>query len=182
MENVHHEDNDTIPTTTSSPVLAHQSEPPWELRRSHHVSRALSENVSDSEPESPLRENRMFPQVLVLSGLEYTSEVVQRTLLRVLDRRQVTLEGKDEHERGTWNLPQGFFIIYLHPSGDGRPQLHKSLVSPKLLFSLARSERHPQIDRFAFSFKVSLTDQSAAILWKEIDTRTILTTGVGPAS
>ncbi len=71
-----------------------------------------------------------LPQVLVITGLERTSTLIQKTLLNVLTTRQVILNGKEVGEQGVWNLPDGFVVVCVSPTVDvhERVSLHKSIV------------------------------------------------------
>ncbi|EDR11977.1 uncharacterized protein LACBIDRAFT_314001 [Laccaria bicolor S238N-H82] len=100
--------------------------------------------------KSPL-ENKLLlevPRALVISGLENASLSTQRSLVRVLAERRIVLEGpnrdtthkeddEDECDRkhhaedydGTWNLPDGFILIFVCPLNEkDRPAIHKSLL------------------------------------------------------
>lgn len=100
----------------------------------------LNHSVSDPMPimkpmqnshESEHHKSSMtLPQVLVITGLERTSTLIQKTLLNVLTTRQVILNGKEVGEQGVWNLPDGFVVVCVSPTVDvhERVSLHKSIV------------------------------------------------------
>lgn len=80
----------------------------------------------------------LLPQVLVVSGLEYTSEEAQNSLWSVMSERIITLghsthksEQRSSFIQGSWTLPEDFFVVYVCPLRDDRerPPIHKSLVS-----------------------------------------------------
>ncbi|TBU31715.1 hypothetical protein BD311DRAFT_776002 [Dichomitus squalens] len=65
-----------------------------------------------------------LPRAVVVSGLEHASAPSQRALMRVLAERRVVLgrlensdtdlSGEDaDVEEGTWNLPDGFLLVYV---------------------------------------------------------------------
>lgn len=84
-----------------------------------------------------------LPRALVITGLDNASVLSQKALVQVLADRKVLLEpGRDSRLRqdgqddtdpeyeGTWNLPDGFIVIYVCSSEPReRPDIHKSLVS-----------------------------------------------------
>ena len=85
-----------------------------------------------------------LPHALVLSRTEKSSTLVQHALVDVLRTKRIILndhadETENRSERGkekqtdsgsVWNLPEGFIVVCVVPTGDGceRPPLHKSLV------------------------------------------------------
>ena len=83
----------------------------------------------------------LLPKAVVVSGLEHTSAPSQRALMRALAERRVVLDGYDcdetetsEHEPemddGTWNLPDGFLMVYVCKSDPHeRPSIMRGLVS-----------------------------------------------------
>ncbi|EJD03011.1 uncharacterized protein FOMMEDRAFT_134158 [Fomitiporia mediterranea MF3/22] len=110
----------------------------------HHVH-ALSRSHTDPTPlwhddkstEDP--RTNLFPSVFVVSGLEYTSEEVQKTLWTIMTDRQVSIghghPGQKNTQKsllfeGVWPLPIDFFVVYICPLGTGhdRPPIHKSLL------------------------------------------------------
>ena len=120
----------------------------------------------------------------MVSGLEHAGFAAQRALIQVLADNRVVLEGgpdldhgrfaqrreftrnkgkmkEEDHsdiETGTWNLPDGFIVVYVCPLDPReRPAIHKTLVS----FLLLNSQHflialHPKLDRFSMSMTVSL--------------------------
>ncbi|KAI0358549.1 hypothetical protein OH77DRAFT_1420949 [Trametes cingulata] len=66
-----------------------------------------------------------MPKAVVVSGLEHTTLPAQRALMRVLTERRLIVDryqddeddediGRDiETEEGTWNLPEGFVMVYV---------------------------------------------------------------------
>jgi len=113
---------------------------------------ALDHLYSDPLPTVQLPQDkadqRELPHVLVISGLESTSYEVHDALLKALCDRQIVLDGPDDKDRGTYNLPDGFFIVCVCPAGDGRerPALHKSLLdrfSTSAFIDLDSNGNHP---------------------------------------
>jgi hypothetical protein len=121
-----------------------------------HLLHAYTDPIPSRK--SPL-ENKLLlevPRALVISGLENASLSTQRSLVRVLAERRIVLEGltrdpnhkeddEDGYDRkhhvedydGTWNLPDGFILIFVCPLNEkDRPAIHKSLVS---LYSAQRT-------------------------------------------
>lgn len=114
-----------------------------------HLLHAYTEPIPSRK--SPLESKLILevPRALVISGLENASLSTQRSLVRVLAERRIVLEGstrdtnhreddEDGYDRkhhaedydGTWNLPDGFILIFVCPLNEkDRPAIHKSLVS-----------------------------------------------------
>lgn len=129
---------DLIPSTfsASAPIIRpHPIEPIKLLPHSH------------SDPLSARRkrpsQSRLLPHALVISGLEYATDLTQRTFANVLTERQVILESKQsrapegtnnresdtDDDHGTWNLPDSFITVYVCPlNARERPSIHKTLV------------------------------------------------------
>lgn len=118
-----------------------------------------------------LLENKLLlevPGALVISGLENACLSTQRSLVRVLAERRIVLEGptrepnhkeedEDEYDRkhhaddydGTWNLPDGFILIFVCPLNEkDRPAIHKSLLDK---FAMSTDIFVPQSIRHALS-------------------------------
>ncbi|KAL5507259.1 hypothetical protein ACEPAH_6715 [Sanghuangporus vaninii] len=83
--------------------------------------------------------SRLFPNVLVVSGLEYTSEEVQSALWNAMSEGRISIgranqssrvNQKNSFSEGVWQLPSDFFVVYVCPLGNGydRPPVHRSLV------------------------------------------------------
>ena len=79
-----------------------------------------------------------LPRALVISGLEHASITSQRALLKVITDKCVSLE--DDDGDWTWNLPDGFMIIYVctHDPRE-HPVIHKSLVRVHYLLQVAKN-------------------------------------------
>ena len=121
--------------TTSAPVLRPRPVYPNELPHSY----------SDPLParqKKPLH-SKQLPHALVISGLEYATDMTQRTFANVLSEKQVILERKHnkvdaetfsrqtetDDDDGAWNLPDGFIAVYVCPlNARDRPCIHKTLV------------------------------------------------------
>lgn len=74
-------------------------------------------HIVDSRPSH-------LPQVVVISNLERAGRSAHLALAEVLRTRQIVLD------TAVWNLPDGFFIVYVSQVGDGyeRPAIHTTLV------------------------------------------------------
>ncbi|KAI0744091.1 hypothetical protein C8Q80DRAFT_1184938 [Daedaleopsis nitida] len=91
-----------------------------------------------------------LPKAVVVSGLEHTTPPCQRSLMRVLTERRVVFDGHDDDgtdpwgpldvEDGTWNLPDGFLMVYVCK--------HDPHERPAILGGL--------LDKFSMSADVSL--------------------------
>lgn len=82
-----------------------------------------------------------LPKAVVVSGLEHSATPSQRALMRVLTERRVVFDGDEDDgtdfserslddDGGTWNLPEGFMMVYvckLDPHE--RPTILRGLVS-----------------------------------------------------
>lgn len=100
--------------------------------------------TTDDEDDStvPMRPTLQLPRALVVSGLEFTGVPSQRALSEALAAKRIVLDDDDEGEGegegegdggGVWNLPDGFFVVYVCPLDPReRPGIHKSLVSEQL--------------------------------------------------
>ena len=82
-----------------------------------------------------------LPKAVVVSGLEHTPLPAQRALMRVLTERRLIMDaygddeddqgtGRDvEAEDGTWNLPDGFLMVYVCKwDPHERPSILRGLV------------------------------------------------------
>ena len=103
----------------------------------------LPHSYSDPLParrKRPLHPKQL-PHALVISGLEYATDLTQRTFANVLSEKQVILESKQkvtpetsrqteiDDDDGPWNLPDGFITVYVCPlNARDRPRIHKTLV------------------------------------------------------
>ncbi|KAI0645802.1 hypothetical protein C8Q79DRAFT_1052969 [Trametes meyenii] len=99
----------TPSTTTTSPESVRQQK-----------STPVSERASE-----PGQAPSALPRAVVVSGLEHTTMPAQRALMRVLTERRIIMDGygddedgdstgRDiETEDGTWNLPEGFVMVYV---------------------------------------------------------------------
>lgn len=126
-----------------------------------------SERASDSgQPASAM------PRAVVVSGLEHTSLPAQRALMRVLTERRLIMNGYggdqegDSTERevdvdvedGTWNLPDGFVMVYVCKwDPHERPPIQRGLVCIFLpAFRLETYVVHGQLDKFSMSSEITL--------------------------
>lgn len=126
--------------TASAPVLRPHPNINERLRLPHYYSDPLpARRKKPSESKLSLH----LPQALVISGLEYATDLTQRTFAKVLAERQVILEsgqnrldgetdnrktGEDDNDEA-WNLPDGFITVYVCPlDARKRPPIHKTLV------------------------------------------------------
>ena len=155
-----------IPFTASVPVLRPRPLYPAE---SHSYSDPLP--ARRKLPSQPLR----LPHALVISGLEYTTDVTQRTFANVLSERQVVIESKQNvagqmanHEsddnHGIWALPDGFITVYVCPLNlRERPPIHKALVrviQSLFQFYLHFDDKHlSQLDKFAMSSNIFIAQE-----------------------
>ncbi len=83
-----------------------------------------------------------LPRALVITGLDNASVLSQRALAQVLADKKILFEagcdsrlrqdGQDETDpeyEGSWDLPDGFIVIYVCPMEPReRPDIHKALV------------------------------------------------------
>lgn len=87
--------------------------------------------------------SKLFPNVLVVSGLEYTCVDVQSALWTAMSEGRISIgrahqgsrvNQKNSLSEGVWQLPSDFFVVYVCPLGNGydRPPVHRSLVSASL--------------------------------------------------
>lgn len=89
------------------------------------IPRALPRHKTD-----PLRYDQdtvptlELPNVVIISNLEKVGRPASLALAEALRTRRITLES------GVWDLPDGFFIVYISPPSDGyeRPSIHLNLV------------------------------------------------------
>ena len=114
---------------------------------------SLPHSYSDPLPtrrKRPLH-SKQLPHALVISGLEFATDLTQRTFANVLSEKQVILESKHnkvaaeanrltelDDDEGAWNLPDGFIAVYVCPlNARDRPCIHKTLVRTRhsLFFS-----------------------------------------------
>ncbi|KAI0633228.1 hypothetical protein C8Q77DRAFT_772367 [Trametes polyzona] len=106
--------------TTPVPTPATATTSPDSLRP--QKSTPASEKASDSGQHVSA-----IPKAVVVSGLEHTTLPAQRALMRVLAERRLIMDGyRDDEdgdstgrerdadaEDGTWNLPDGFVMVYV---------------------------------------------------------------------
>ena len=109
-------------------------------------SATISERTSESGGAS-----HALPKAVVVSGLENTPAPSQRALMRALAERRVVLDGYENEDTdmssrdpdlddGTWNLPDGFLMVYVCKSDPyERPAILRGLVN--LLSSRSTSSR-----------------------------------------
>ena len=105
---------------------------------------------SYSDPSSARQQkpsqSKQLPQALVISGLEYATDLTQRTFANVLVDRTIILgNGHDrvaaetnnrkldaletDNDDGTFTLPDGYITVYVCPLDTReRPPIHKTLV------------------------------------------------------
>ncbi|KAI0373935.1 hypothetical protein BV20DRAFT_988046 [Pilatotrama ljubarskyi] len=108
-----------------------------------------SERTGDSAQAAPA-----MPKAVVVSGLEHTTLPAQRALMRVLTERRLIVdryndedneddEGEDiEAVDGTWNLPEGFVMVYVcRWDPHERPSIHQGLLDK---FSMSADISLPQ--------------------------------------
>ncbi|OJT15423.1 hypothetical protein TRAPUB_8011 [Trametes pubescens] len=123
----HETPTSTTTTTTTTDSLKPQKSAPG------------SERASDSgQPVSAM------PRAVVVSGLEHTALPAQRALMRVLTERRLIMKGYggdhegDSTERevdadvedGTWNLPDGFVMVYVCKwDPHERPPIQRGLLA-----------------------------------------------------
>lgn len=105
---------------------------------------SLPHSYSDPLPsrrKTPLQ-SKQLPRALVISGLEYATDLTQRTFANVLFEKQVILESKHnkvaaktnrqieiDDDDGAWSFPDGFITVYVCPlNARDRPCIHKTLV------------------------------------------------------
>ena len=80
-----------------------------------------------------------LPRAVVVSGLEHANTPSQRALMHALTERRIVfdgyeddtdLSGKDpDAEEGTWNLPDGFLMVYVCKADPHeRPAVLRGLV------------------------------------------------------
>ena len=129
--------------TSSDPVLRPRPDP---IRLPHSHSDPLP-----SRRRRPLQ-SLQLPHALVISGLEYATDLTQRTFANVLAERRVVLENGEtsnlesatEDVHGAWNLPDGFITVYVCPlNARERPPIHKTLVRMmRSSFSLHLADKH----------------------------------------
>jgi hypothetical protein len=129
----HIDTNPPTPSTPFSPLSPLSS--PGEYPPNHTPT---FPSVSNNTPR--------LPHALVLSRMEKSSTAVQFALTDVLRSKRVFLndrlgdDGEARSEKGkdkrvdtgsVWNLPEGFMVVCVVPTGDGfeRPPLHRTLVS-----------------------------------------------------
>ena len=134
--------SEIMPTfMASAPVLRPRPVYPNEPTRLPH-------SYSDPLPaprKRPLH-SKQLPHALVISGLEYATDLTQLTFANVLSEKQVILESKHnkvaaesnnrqtepDDDIGAWNLPDGFITVYVCPlNARDRPCIHKTLVRIK---------------------------------------------------
>lgn len=74
-----------------------------------------------------------LPQAVVISHLEKAGRAAHLALAEALKTRRITFDS------GVLDLPEGFFVIYISPPGDGydRQAIHTSLVSPTQCFIIS---------------------------------------------
>jgi hypothetical protein len=132
----------------------------------------LPHSYSDPLPRRKRTHSKQLPHALVISGLEYATDLTQRTFANVLSEKQVILESKHNKDKvaaktnirqtetddddGAWNLPDGFITVYVCPlNARDRPRIHKTLVrSRHNSFFLVNKTSFTQLDKFAMSSNV----------------------------
>ena len=133
---------------------------------------SLPHSYSDPLPsrrKGPLQ-SKQLPRALVISGLEFATDLTQRTFANVLSEKQVILESKPnkvaaeticqtetDNDDGAWNLPDGFITVYVCPlNARDRPCIHKSLVRSMYSSSFLdyKINIFSQLDKFAMSSNV----------------------------
>ncbi|KAH9942360.1 uncharacterized protein BXZ73DRAFT_97775 [Epithele typhae] len=106
-----------------------------------------------------------IPKAVVVSGLEHTVAASQRALTRVLAERRVVLDGLEDDdsdasgrdpdvEDGTWNLPDGFVMVYVCKADPHeRPGLLRGLLDK---FSMSADiALHPSIRQSYVAYRAS---------------------------
>lgn len=135
----------------SDPVLGPRADEPTKLP--HSYSDPLpARRKRPSQSKLPLQ----LPHALVISGLEYTTDLTQRAFAKVLVERQVVLENnrlaeetnsrktETDDDYGAWNLPDGFITVYVCPlNARERPPIHKTLV--RIIHSLFSDLNHKHL-------------------------------------
>lgn len=128
-------------TSTSASVLGPRPIYPNELPHSYSDPLPIGQKKL-THSKLPLQ----LAQALVISGLEYATDLTQRTFAKVLAEGRVTIETRQnkvageinsrntgvsetDDDGGAWNLPDGFITVYVCPSdARERPLIHKTLV------------------------------------------------------
>ncbi|THH07756.1 hypothetical protein EW145_g3170 [Phellinidium pouzarii] len=110
------------------------------MNRGRHSLRTQADPIPSflhDEEQGHGMERNSLPQVLAVSGLEYTSEQVQTALWTAMSDRQISLhlnhpqsDQRYQMSTGVWALPDDFFVVYVCSTGSSheRPPVHKSLV------------------------------------------------------
>lgn len=132
---------------TTEPLLMSGSSPISEIMSTFTASNEPSLPHSYSDPLPSRRKiplySKQLPRALVISGLEYATDLTQRTFANVLSEKQVILDSKHsskvavesnrqtetDDDDGAWTLPDGFITVYVCPlNARDRPCIHKTLV------------------------------------------------------
>ncbi|KAL0956633.1 hypothetical protein HGRIS_002767 [Hohenbuehelia grisea] len=138
----------TVPTFTGSMRSGFSAPLPLPSKPMHiHTDPTPIINYRRLAADSVFAEadNPTLPKGLVISGLEFASNLVQRAFINVLTEKRVVLEsGEEVDDRlgdGVWSLPQDFFVVYVcvHDPYE-RPNIHKTLL-----------------DKFAMSASINLS-------------------------
>lgn len=115
----------SLPRSLSAPrpVSSHFTEGSDSTVPPSSVSR-LSRYKTDTILHGADARSSYLPQVVVISNLERAGRAAHLALAEVLRTRQIVLDTT------VWNLPDGFFIVYVSQVGDGyeRPSIHTTLV------------------------------------------------------
>jgi hypothetical protein len=110
-------------TQSPSPRLSHANTDPFPVSSSRR-KKSRSQSLRLEDTKIP----KIFPQALVVSGLENATIAVQRSFSTVLGERRVVLDDK-KSDGGEWTLPEGFLCVYICPwNARERPTIHKALL------------------------------------------------------
>ena len=145
----------SFPNNLATAAYTHGNTEPLLMSGSSPISEIMSTFTTSNEPSlphsysDPLPSRRkkplhpkQLPRALVISGLEYATDLTQRSFANVLSEKQVILESKHsrfaaetnrqtetDDDDGAWSLPDGFITVYVCPlNARDRPCIHKTLV------------------------------------------------------
>ncbi|KAG6853777.1 hypothetical protein C0991_001488 [Blastosporella zonata] len=176
-----HHNSASADTDTAPPLIIAAPQPrPFTHAHTESIPHLYKEQ---SQPE--------FPHALVLSGLEHATVREQVSLAQTLTRRQIVFEPiKPEHNLidsyqrrtpsrnhhdskhgntrfqtveydGTWNLPDGFILIYVCPwNSRERPNIHRSLLDLFAMSSTIFVQKHVRDALRALPFSSNSTSHS----------------------
>ncbi|KAG6919332.1 hypothetical protein DXG01_006878 [Tephrocybe rancida] len=171
---------DTAPDSESPPLVIAAPQP-----------RPFTHAHTDPLPQRHKEQRPEFPHALVVSGLEHATVTEQSSLAEALRRQQVVLEpikpggslndpgqrrtpsrnNKHVHPphllsetaelQGTWNLPDGFIMIYVCPwNSRERPGIHRSMLDLFGMSSTIFVQKHVRDALRALPFASNTTSHS----------------------